>query len=157
VGRAVRLNSTAATIVGVADPSFTNLTPGKFQDFFMPLSLVLQVHSQWWDSGSRLFEADSFWIVIVGRLKPGASLAQAQAAATTIFRNDPIHGSKPLLKDADDPTIQLTPIRKALQGGNSEIAPILYLLMVGVGLALLIACANVAGLTLARSARRQKE
>jgi predicted permease len=157
IGQNIRLNNSSATIIGVADPHFTNFTPGKFQDFYMPLSLVLQVRSQWWRTGDRLTEPDSFWVNIVGRLKPGISLQQAQTAATTIFRNDTIHGSKPLLKDADDPRIGLTRVGEALQGQNDRIVPMLFLLMVAVGLALLIACANVAGLTLARSARRQKE
>ena len=157
IGRGVRLDSTSATIVGVADPRFTNFTPGKFQDFYMPLSAVLQVRTQWWSTGNRLNEPDSFWVNIVGRLKPGVSREQAQTVVTTLFRNDTIHGAKPLFKEADDPTIQLLYVEDALQGTNIRIAPMLYLLMVAVGIALLIACANVAGLTLARSAHRQKE
>ena len=157
IGRSVRLDSTSATIVGVADPRFTNFTPGKFQDFYMPLSMVLQVRTQWWDSGNRLYEPDSLWVNIVGRLKPGVSLEQAQAVATTVFRNDTIHGAKPLFKEADDPRIQLLYVDEALHGTNKQIASMLYLLMVAVGIALLIACSNVAGLTLARSAHRQKE
>ena len=157
IGRSIRLDSTSATIVGVADPRFTNFTPGKFQDFYMPLSMVLQVRTQWWDSGNRLYEPDSLWVNIVGRLKPGVSLEQAQAVATTVFRNDTIHGAKPLFKEADDPRIQLLYVGEALHGTNKQIASMLYLLMVAVGIALLIACSNVAGLTLARSAHRQKE
>jgi predicted permease len=157
IGRSVRLDSTSATIVGVADPRFTNFTPGKFQDLYMPLSLVLQVRTQWWSTGNRLYEPDSFWVNIVGRLKPGVSLEQAQTAVTTLFRNETIHGAKPLFKEADDPEIRLGYVGTTLQGTNKRIAPMLYLLMVAVGIALLIACANVAGLTLARSAHRQKE
>jgi hypothetical protein len=48
IGRNVRLNDAPATIVGVADPRFTNFTPGKFQDFYMPISLVTRVRSEWW-------------------------------------------------------------------------------------------------------------
>ncbi len=157
IGQNVRLNNSSATIIGVADPHFTNFTPGKFQDFYIPLSLVLQVRSQWWNTGDRLNEPDSFWVNIVGRLKPGISLQQAQIGVTTVFRNDTIHGSKPLFRDTDDPRIELTGVGEALQGQNARITPMLYLLMVAVGLALLIACASVAGLTLARSARREKE
>jgi predicted permease len=157
IARSVRLNNTSATIVGVTDPHFTNLTPGKVQDFYMPMSLVVRIRSEWWATGERLYQPDSFWVVILGRLRPGVSMGQAQAAATTVFRNDLIHGAKPLFQDADEPTIQLTPAPQALRGESSEIAPMLYLLMVAVGIVLLIACANVAGLMLARSARRQKE
>jgi macrolide transport system ATP-binding/permease protein len=157
IGRNVRLNDTAATIVGVTGQAFTNLTPGKSHDFYMPLSLVLRVRSEWWDSGDRLFEPDSFWVVILGRLRPGVSIAQAQAAADTIFRNETIHGSKPLFTAADEPAIKLYSVEKGLQGENVYYTPMLYTMMVAVGIVLLIACANVAGLMLARSAHRQKE
>ena len=127
IGQNVRLNNTSATIIGVADPHFTNFTPGKFQDFYMPLSLVLQVRSQWWNTGDRLNEPDSFWVDIVGRLKPGISLQQAQIGGATVFRNDTIHGSKPLFRDTDDPRIELTRVGEALQGQNARITPMLYL------------------------------
>ncbi len=157
IGRNVRLNDTSATIVGVADPRFTNFTPGKIQDFYMPISVVTRVRSEWWETGDRLFDPASFWIVIVGRLQPGVSIAHAQAAVSTIFRNETIHGAKPLFTEADDPTVNLKPVQQGLRGLSAEIAPILYIMMGAVGFVLLIACANVAGLMLARSARRQKE
>ena len=157
LGRAVRINDTPATIVGVAGPRFTNLTPGKFQDFYMPLALVTRVRSEWWTNGDRLFDPSAFWIVVIGRLQPGVSIAHAQATASTIFRNESIHGEKPLFTEADDPTVNLALVQKGLGGESAEIAPILYIMMAAVGIVLLITCANVAGLMLARSARRQKE
>jgi macrolide transport system ATP-binding/permease protein len=157
LGRTVRLNNVFATIVGIADPHFTNLTPGKTQDFFMPLSLSSRVQSEWWGDQDRLSDPAVWWVVILGRLKPGVSISQAQAAATTIFRNELLHGLKPLSTEADAPAISLLPAREGLNGESSQIAPMLYLVMVAVGLVLLIACANVAGLMLARSATRQKE
>src|SRR5271168_5046976 len=59
--------------------------------------------------------------------------------------------------EADAPAIRLAPAREMLNGESSQTAPMLNLLMTAVGFILLIACANVAGLILARSANRQKE
>jgi macrolide transport system ATP-binding/permease protein len=157
VGRTVRLDSTAVTIVGVADPHFTNLTPGKPLDFFMPFSVADSVRGEWWGNEDRLSDPASWWVVILGRLKPGVSISQAQAAATTIFRNEMLHGAAPVSKSGDVPIVFLRPVRSGLDGETSQIAPALYVTMVIVALILLIACANVAGLTLARSAARQKE
>jgi predicted permease len=157
VGRTVRLDNTTATIVGVADPRFTNLTPGKSLDCFMPFSLADSVRSEWWGNEDRLSDPTDWWIVILGRLKAGVSIGQAQAAADTLFRNETIHGAAPLFKSEDAPAVTLRPARSGLDGETSEIAPMLFVVMVAVGSVLLIACANVAGLTLARSATRQKE
>ena len=157
VGRTVRLDSTTATIVGVADPRFTNLTPGKSQDFFMPFSIADSVRGEWWRNQDRLADPTNWWAVIIGRLKPGTSIGEAQAAVTTIFRNVMLHTSPPLFNEGDAPEIHLQPAQAGLNGTTSDIAPALYLIMTIVGFILLIACANVAGLTLARSATRQKE
>jgi predicted permease len=157
VGRTVRLDSTVATIVGVADPHFTNLTPGKTQDFFMPISLIDRVRDQWAGHVDYLTDAGNWWVVMLDRLKPGVSIGQAQAAATTIYRNEMLHGAAPAFKEADAPAIHLEPAQSGLNGESSRIAPMLLLMMIVVGFVLLIACANVAGLALARSAARQKE
>ncbi len=157
VGRVVRLNNVEAVIVGVATPGFTSLTPGKRQDFFMPLSLAKRVRSEWWGTKDRLSDAATWWVVIAGRLKPGVTIMQAQTEATTLFQREVLHGAKPAFSEADAPQIRLQPARQALDGESSQIAPMLDIIMAAVGLVLLIACANVAGLILARSTKRQKE
>jgi macrolide transport system ATP-binding/permease protein len=157
VGRTVRLNNVVVTIVGIADPHFTNVTPGNTQDFYMPFSLADRVRSEWWGDAQRVTDPAVWWAVILGRLASGVSIAQAQAASTVIFRNQVVHGSPPLLHEADAPAITLMPARSGLSGQTGRIAPALYVTMMIVGFILLIACANVAGLTLARSATRQME
>jgi predicted permease len=157
IGRTVHLDNVPVTIVGVAEPHFTNLTPGNTQDLFLPCSLADRIKGEWWGNQSRTSDTDIWWVIALGRLKPGVSVAQAQAAVTTIFRNETLHGASPAFTEADAPEIHLLPAQAGLNGETSEIAPILYLLMFGVGFILLIACSNVAGLMLARSATRQKE
>ena len=157
LGRTVRLNNVDVVIVGISSPGFNSLTPGKHQDFFMPLSLAKRVRSEWWDADDRLSDTGTWWVLIAGRLKPGIPIAQAQAETTTLFRSEVLHGTKPAFAEADAPMIRLLPARQALDGESSQIAPMLDLIMIAVGLVLMIACANVAGLILARSTRRQKE
>jgi len=158
LGRAVRLDNVPFAIVGVAEPRFTSLTPGKLQDFFIPLSIADRVRGEWWgDNENRVADPDAWWVTLIGRLKPGVSLSQAQMNATAIFRNEMVHGTRSFSKESDDPAISLLPANIGLNGGRTQLTPMLYPLMVGVALILLIACANVGGLTLARSATRQKE
>ncbi len=157
VGCTVRLNNVEVAIVGVTEPGFTSLTPGKGQDFFMPLSLARSVRSEWWGTEDRLSDPTNWWVVLAGRLKPGVSIEQAQAEEATLFQAEMLHAAKPIFSEGEVPTLRLLPAREALNGESSEIAAMLELIMTAVGFILLIACANVAGLILARSANRQKE
>ena len=156
IGKTVRLNNVPFTIIGVADARFDSLSPGRVYDVWVPLSSLAQLSPHSWVK-ARATDVYSWWLVIIGRLKPGVSRGQAQAEVTGLFRNDMLHGAKPLSKPEDDPSVAALPAQSGLTGSTTRISTELYVLMMAVGIVLLIACANVAGLLLSRARARQKE
>lgn len=152
VGKSIKLNGVPFTIVGVADQIFTRLTPGHSQDMWLPLTQMGPLRLRW---GRGTADERNWWLTIVGRLKPGMFLKQAESQVSSLFRNEVV--KEKLLKTEDDPQVTLTPAQEGLSGIRGQLGQPLYILMAAVGIVLLISCANVAGLMLSRAAARQKE
>ena len=154
VGKTINLDNIPLNVVGVAEPNFGQMVPGEGWDLWVPLSLLARMNTRWSATNE---DETQWWLAIIGHLKPGVSLAQAQTAVSLFFRNEMLHGPTPLSKEADDPRISLAPVQKGLIGNRWQYEKPFYILMAAVGIVLLIACSNVSGLMLARTASRQRE
>ncbi|MBZ5636843.1 MAG: ABC transporter permease [Acidobacteriia bacterium] len=141
LGRTVHINRQLVTIVGVAPPEFQGDFPGVALDVWVPVPLA--------GEGDR--NARSFGAIV--RLKPGVSVSQASAEAATVAAR--LAGAFP--KTNEGVGARIVPIWKAQEGASSILASPMAILGAACGLVLLIACANVANLLLARSASRQRE
>jgi predicted permease len=154
VGKTLHLNGLPFTIVGVAEERFAYLTPGNVRDLSIPMAQRRYLRTGW---TAKQEDAGAWWIVTVGRLKPGVSPKSAQSQVSALFLNDLLHGDKPMAKAEDAPAITLAPSQTGLTGVRKQILPLLSALMLAVAIVLLIGCANVAGLLLARATARQRE
>ncbi len=160
VGKTVNVNNTTFTVIGVTPPEFHGaLQIGDDPDLSIPLVMEPLVRAGG-RSYALLDDPLSWWVRIMGRLKPGASAAQAQANLEGVLRqtvSDAWQASASGNEAMDPPSLRATPGDQGLTDLREAYAQPLSILMVVVGLVLLIACANVANLLLARAAARQKE
>jgi len=149
IGRTVFLNGHRYTVVGVTAPGFHGTDRGIVSEFWAPLAMTAGFTPELVkEKESR----NATWIVINGRLRPGVSRQQAVAAMNVVYTR--IHQTYHKNQRLEPVTLTAA---GGIVGGQESIAGFMTLLMVVVGLVLLVACANVANLMLARAVGRQQE
>src|ERR1044072_7069182 len=168
IGKQINLNNIAFTVAGVAPPGFEGaMDLGTSMDVAIPMGWETQVNGD----RSEFMGAGDWWIRIMGRLKPGATIEQARASLDLAFQQSALEhrearqiqrrprGQQPVapLDPKDYPHLGAFSGSRGEMNGRQFFVKPLRLLLGVVAVGLLISCANVANLLLVRASSRQKE
>jgi predicted permease len=158
IGRTITINGAPLTIIGIMPPGFEGDIVGQPTDLWIPLMMqpVLMANSKW------LENREISWLLLMGRLAPGASLAQAKGEISALLtrslvENAPAPDAARIRQRLLETPVRVEPGGKGFSYYRRNYRAALLTLMAAVGLVLLIVCANVANLMLARAVARGRE
>ncbi|HEY2856825.1 MAG TPA: ABC transporter permease [Terracidiphilus sp.] len=158
LGRVIRIESHDYTLVGVAKPGFFGTSVGEPTDLWIPLSMEKELSPGWNGLDNNMFQS----LYVIGRLKPGVTQAQAGAETNILFHSivRDYLGPQPTKQHLDSlahTTVELNPGAYGVSQLRRGASMPLEILMGIVALVLLIACANIANMLLARGVSRARE
>ena len=160
LNKTIIVNGTGMAVVGVTRAGFTGVQVGQTPDIFIPITMKAQMTP----NSDGLNDHRDYWLAMIGRMKPGLSPTQAEDAFAPVYRQI-LETELPLAGRLSSETQQRFLEKRMLMDPGSrgrailqrDVKQPLIVLMGMVGLVLLIACANVANLLMARGAARQRE
>ena len=157
IGRTVRLNGTLLTVVGITAPGFQGIDPASKADVFVPMVMhgeIQHVPAGIWNTRHY------WWFRVVGRVPGGTPLEPVASQLTSIFRareEEHRKANPRARRNEPPPNLYLIPAGRGHSYTRAILQKPLLVLTGVVGLVLLIACANVANIMIARGAVRQRE
>jgi predicted permease len=156
IGKQLVVAGMKMTIIGVAEREFTGDIVGTSNDMWLPISMVDVLRPNL----KRLDDRSVSWLLLLGRLKPGATLEQAQRELPPLIEQSVVENSTPLNAKSflgAKPKYFVSSGAKGFSAVRETFQAPLVTLLIGVALLLCIICANVANLLLARSITRGRE